>query len=80
MSVSGQGCDALVPAEAPLAGDSKDGKQSQGLPLLGRAGPRNAVDVDRGSAERLEVEHLAPSDRALTGRLPSVSKLAPIPW
>jgi hypothetical protein len=47
--------------------------------LLGRSACRGAVDFYGESAERLEVEHLAPSDRCLTGLLPSAPNLAPVP-
>jgi len=64
-----QGGDELVAAEASPARDRKEGEQSQGLPLLGRAGRRDAVDVYGESAERLEVEHVAPFDGSFDGLL-----------
>ncbi len=62
-----QGGDELVAAEAPLTRGGKEGEQPQSLPLLGRAGARDAVDVYGESAERLEVEHVAPFDWPLSG-------------
>jgi hypothetical protein len=62
-----QGGDELVAAKTPLTSDGKKGEQSQSLPLLRRADARGAVDVDCESAERLEVEHVAPFDWPLSG-------------
>jgi hypothetical protein len=72
-----QGGDELVAADAARAWGGDEGAQRQRLALLGRAGPRGAVDFDRESAERLEVEPVAPSDRSLTGLLRTGSNLAP---
>ena len=74
-----QGGDELVAAEAAVARGGKEGEQPQRLPLLGRAGARDAVDFYGESAERLEVEHVAPFDWSLTGFSPGASNLAPVP-
>ncbi len=62
-----EGGDQLVAADAALVRGGKEGEQSQGLPLLRRAAARGAVNVDRESAERREVEYVAPFDGSLTG-------------
>jgi hypothetical protein len=41
-----EGGDKLVPAQATVARGGQEGEQPQRLPLLGRAGPRDTVDVD----------------------------------
>jgi len=74
-----EGGDQLVAADAALAGGREKGEQRQRLPLLGRAGARGAVNFDRESAERLEVEHVAPFDWALTGLSRGTCNLAPEP-
>ena len=74
-----QGGDELVAAEPAVARGGNEGEQRQRLSLLGRAGRRDAVDVDLESAERLEVEHVAPFDWALTGFSPGASNLALVP-
>jgi hypothetical protein len=62
-----QRSDELVATEATVTRGGKEGEQPQRLSLLGRAGPRDAVAVDRESAEGLEVEHVAPFDWPLSG-------------
>ena len=69
----------LVATETALAGGGKEGEQSQGLPLLGCASGRAAVDLYREAAERLEMEHVAPFDGSLTGLLRGASNLARVP-
>jgi len=74
-----QGGDEFVAAQPAVTRGSKEGEQCQRLSLLGRAGGRDAVDFYGGSAERLEVEHVAPFDRSLTGLSPSAFNVAPVP-